>query len=191
MPGEIFRSDVSGDGTVGDLLPATVIGSTGKYSNSNLTKAIKFYDTNYSGQLTPAGNTLVNNQIFSALQLHELGAYAPVIQPLPGRAAQATWLKTMDLRLSRPLQVTERVILEPNISVFNIFNWANFGGAGGQLNGVLDGAPGTSLNNATSGGYCGPSNNLCTQRLDRVLPGSGTYAIGAPRQLELGLRVTF
>jgi len=191
VPGEIFRSDVSGDGTVGDLLPSTVIGSTGKYSNSNLTKAIKFYDTNYAGQLTPAGNTLVNNQLFSALQLHELGAYAPVVQPLPGRAAQATWLKTMDLRLSRPLQVTERVMLEPNISVFNVFNWANFGGAGGQLNGVLDGAPGTSLNNATSGGYCGPSNNLCTQRLDRVLPGSGTYAIGAPRQLQFGLRVTF
>ncbi|MFY9904149.1 MAG: hypothetical protein WAK62_03320, partial [Terriglobales bacterium] len=191
VPGEIFRSDVSGDGTVGDLLPATVIGSTGKYSNANLSKAIKFYDTNYAGQLTPAGTTLVNNQIFSALQLHELGAYAPVIQPLPGRAAQATWLKTMDLRLSRPFQVTERVTLEPNLSVFNVFNWANFGGPGGQLNGVLDGAPGSSLNNATSGGYCGPSNNLCTQRLDRILPGSGTYAVGAPRQLEIGLRVSF
>ena len=190
-PGEIFRSDVSGDGTVGDLLPSTIIGSTGKYSNSNLTKVIKFYDTNYAGQLTPAGNTLVTNQLFSALQLHQLGAYAPVIQPLPGRAAQATWLKTMDLRLSRPLQVTERVMLEPNIAVFNIFNWANFGGPGGQLNGILDGAPGTSLNNATSGGYCGPSNNLCTQRLDRVLPGSGTFSYGAPRQLEIGLRISF
>ncbi|HSZ63099.1 MAG TPA: carboxypeptidase-like regulatory domain-containing protein [Terriglobales bacterium] len=191
VPGEIFRSDISGDGTVGDLLPSTIIGSTGKYSNSNLTKAIKYYDTNYAGQLTPAGNTLVTNQLFSALQLHQLGAYAPVIQPIPGRAAQATWLKTMDLRLSRPLQVTERVVLEPNISVFNIFNWANFGGPGGQLNGILDGAPGTSLNNATSGGYCGPSNNLCTQRLDRVLPGSGTFSYGAPRQLEFGLRVNF
>lgn len=191
VPGEIFRSDVTGDGTVGDLLPRTVIGSTGKYSNSNLTKAIKFYDTNYAGQLTPAGNELVTSQLFSASQLHQLGAYAPVIQPIPGRAAQATWLKTMDLRLSRPFQVTERVTLEPNVAVFNIFNWANFGGAGGQLNGVLDGAPGTSLNNATSGSYCGPSNGLCTQRLDRVLPGSGTYALGAPRQLQIGLRVTF
>ena len=191
VPGEIFRSDVTGDGTVGDLLPRTIIGSTGKYSNGNLTKAIKFYDTNYAGQLTPAGNALVTSQLFSATQLHQLGAYAPVIQPLPGRAAQATWLKTMDLRLSRPFQVTERVMLEPNVAVFNIFNWANFGGAGGQLNGVMDGAPGTSLNNATSGGYCGPSNNICTQRLDRVLPGSGTYALGAPRQLQLGLRVTF
>ncbi len=191
VPGEIFRSDISGDGTVGDLLPSTIIGSTGKYSNSNLTKAIKYYDTNYSGQLTPAGATLMNNQLFSALQLHQLGAYAPVIQPIPGRAAQATWLKTVDLRLSRPFQVTERVMLEPNITVFNVFNFANFGGPGGQLNGILDGAPGTSLNNATSGGYCGPSNNLCTQRLDRVLPGSGTFAYGAPRQLEFGLRINF
>jgi hypothetical protein len=30
-----------------------------------------------------------------------------------------------------------------------------------------------------------------TQRLDRVLPGSGTYALGAPRQLQIGLRITF
>ena len=40
--------------------------------------------------------------------------------------------------------------LEPSVSVFNVFNWANFGGAGNQLSGVLDGAPGSSLNNASS-----------------------------------------
>ncbi len=191
VAGEIFRSDITGDGTVGDLLPATIIGSTGKYSNANLTKAIKYYDTNYAGLLTPAGNALVNSGLFSALQLHELGAYAPLVQPLPGRAAQATWLKTMDLRLSRPFLVGDRVKLEPNVAVFNIFNWANFGGAGNQLSGVLDGAPGSSLNNATSGGYCGLSANFCTQRLDRVLPGSGTYATGAPRQIEFGVRISF
>jgi hypothetical protein len=39
----------------------------------------------------------------------------------------------MDLHLSRPFQVAERVKLEPNVSVFNVFNWANFGGAGYQL----------------------------------------------------------
>ncbi len=97
----------------------------------------------------------------------------------------------MDLRLSRPFQVSERVKLEPNVSMFNVFNWANFGGAGNQLSGVLDGAPGSSLNNASSAGYCGNSTGYCTSRLDRILPGSGTYANGAPRQLEFGLRITF
>jgi hypothetical protein len=176
---------------VGDLLPQTIIGSTGKYSNSKLTNVIKFYDSNFAGQLTPAGNALANAGLFSQLQLHELGAYAPLVQGLPSHAAEATWLKTMDLRLSRPFQMGERVKLEPNFSVFNIFNWANFGGAGNQLSGVLNGAPGSSLNNASSGSFCGNSTAFCTSRLDRVLPGSGTYANGAPRQIEFGVRVTF
>jgi hypothetical protein len=97
----------------------------------------------------------------------------------------------MDLRLGRPFQVGERVKMEPTVAIFNVFNWANFGGAGNQLSGVLNGAPGSSLNNASSAGYCGNSTSFCTSRLDRVLPGSGTYANGAPRQMEFGVRITF
>jgi hypothetical protein len=191
VPGEIFRSDISGDGTVGDLLTGTFIGTTGRYSGTNLTKAITYYNTNFAGKLTPASQTLANSGLFAGSQLIALGAYAPVVQGLPANAASATWLKTMDLRLSWPQRIGERVTVEPTFSVFNIFNWANFGGAGNQLSGVLDGAPGTSLNNASSGGHCGDSPPFCTQRLDRVLPGSGTYANGAPRQMEFGVRITF
>ena len=191
VAGEIFRSDVTGDGTVGDLLPRTFIGSTGKYSTSDVTRAIAFYNTNFAGKLTPAGETLANSGLFTGAQLVALGAYAPLIQALPGHFAQATYLKTMDLRLTRPFQVGERMIVQPTIAIFNIFNWANFGGPGNQLSGVLDGAPGTSLNNASSAGYCGSSNAFCSSRLDRVLPGSGTYASAAPRQMEFGVRITF
>ncbi|MFZ0797512.1 MAG: carboxypeptidase-like regulatory domain-containing protein [Terriglobales bacterium] len=202
VAGEIFRSDVTGDGTVGDLLTGTFIGSTGKYSTSNLTNAIAFYNTNFAGKLTPAGEALANAGLFTGQQLVALGAYAPLVcsnvhsgsqdcEGLPGHFAEATWLKTMDLRLSRPFQVGERVKVEPSVAVFNIFNWANFGGAGNQLSGVLNGAPGSSLNNASSAGYCGNSTTFCTSRLDRVLPGSGTYANGAPRQMEFGVRITF
>ena len=191
VAGEIFRSDVTGDGTVGDLLPETILGSTGKYDNTNLTKAISFYNSTFAGKLTPAGQTLVNSGLFSGQQLLALGAYSPLVQGLPPNAASATWLKTMDLRLSWPLHVGEHTIVEPVISTFNIFNWANFGGPGNQLSGVLDGSPGTSLNNSSSGGHCGTSASICTQRLDRVLAGSGTYANGAPRQMEFGVRITF
>ena len=191
VAGEIFRSDLSGDGTVGDLLPNTTIGSTGKYSNLKLAQVITRYNQTYAGKLTPAGQALVNAGLFSQQQLLALGAYAPLIPDLPSHAAEATWLKTMDLHLSRPFQVGERVKMEPNVSVFNVFNWANFGGPGYQLSGVMNGAPGTSLNNASSGGYCGNTTAFCTARLDRVLPGSGTYATGAPRQVELGVRITF
>ncbi|MGB8782400.1 MAG: hypothetical protein WCD02_04740, partial [Terriglobales bacterium] len=140
--------------------------------------------------------------LFRPDQLQTLGAVTPLIcsnirqpgqdcQGLPGHYAQATWLKTTDWRLSRPFQVGERVMLEPNIAIFNLFNWANFGGPGNQLSGVLNGAPGSSLNNSSSAGYCGSSTSFCTSRLDRVLPGSGTYSNAAPRQLEFGVRITF
>jgi len=172
-------------------LPNTTIGSTGKYSNLKLAQVITRYNQTYAGKLTPAGQALVNAGLFSQQQLLALGAYAPLIPGLPSHAAEATWLKTMDLHLSRPFHVGERVKMEPNVSVFNLFNWANFGGPGYQLSGVMNGAPGTSLNNASSGGYCGNTTAFCTARLDRILPGSGTYATGAPRQVEFGVRVTF
>jgi hypothetical protein len=189
VAGEIFRSDLTGDGTVGDLLGS--IGSTGKYSTSKLTQLLTNYNTAFAGKLTPAGQALTNAQLFTGQQLVALGAYSPVIQGLPGHFAEATWLKTIDLRLSWPFRVGERVKLEPNASLFNVFNFANFGGAGNQLSGVLNGAPGSSLNNASSAGFCGNSSTFCTSRLDRVLAGSGTYANGAPRQMEFGVRITF
>jgi hypothetical protein len=190
VAGEIFRSDLTGDGTVGDLLPG-YIGSTGKYSTSKVTQSIAYYNSTFAGKLTPAGDALVNSNLFAGSQLVALGAYSPLIQAPPGHYAEATWLKTMDLRLSRPFQVSERVRLEPNVAIFNVFNWANFGGAGNQLSGILNGAPGSSLNNSSTAGYCGNSTTYCTSRLDRVLPGSGTFAIGAPREMEFGVRVIF
>jgi len=191
VAGEIFRSDITGDGTVGDLLPKTSIGSTGKYSTANLNDAIASYNSTFAGKLTPAGQVLVNSSLFTGQQLVELGAYSPLIQSLPGHYADATWLKTMDLRLVWPFQVGERLKIEPAFSVFNVFNWANFGGPGNQLSGILDGSPGTSLNNASSAGYCGSSTTFCTSRQDRILPGSGTYGNGAPRQMEFGVRFIF
>ncbi len=200
VPGEIFRSDVSGDGTVGDLLNGTFIGSTGKYSPTKVNNAIAYYNLNQAGNLTPAGNTLLAANLFGYTQLKTLGAVAPYISScsppspacgLPGHWASATWLKTIDLRISWPFAVGEHAKIEPNFAVFNVFNLANYGGPGAQLSGVLDGAPGTSLNNSTTPGYCGNSTGYCTSRLDRVLPGSGTYANGAPRQMQFGVRVTF
>ena len=201
VAGEIFRSDISGDGTVGDLLPS-FIGGTGKYSTSKLTKSIAFYDISFAGKLTPAGQLLTATGLFTGQELVALGAVSPLIcsngvsagqscQALPGHFAEATWLKTIDLRLNWPLHIGDRFTIEPNVSLFNVFNFANFGAPGNQLSGVLNGATGSSLNNASSAGFCGNSSAFCSSRLDRILPGSGTYANGAPRQMEFGVRVTF
>jgi hypothetical protein len=205
VAGEIFRTDATGDGTVGDLLPGTKVGGLGGYSGSDLGKAIAFYNNNYAGRLTSAGNALIIQNgttpaLFTSDQLSKLGALYPFVcagpsQPgcpaVPGNVAQATWLKTIDMRLSWPFRVGERVRIEPNVAAFNVFNFANFGGAGRQLNGVLDGSPGSSLNSASSPGTCGNSNAFCSSRLDRILPGSGNYGLGAPRQVEFGVKIIF
>jgi hypothetical protein len=191
VPGEIFRTDATGDGTVGDLLPGTGVGGLGGYSGNNLSTVVASYNTNYAGRLTRAGAQLVNSRLFTSDQLSTLGALYPFLQPVPGHDAQATWLKTIDVRLTWPFRVGERVRIEPNVAAFNVFNFANFGGAGRQLNGVLDGSPGSSLNNASAPGFCGSLTAFCTSRLDRVVAGSGTYGLGAPRQLEFGVRISF
>jgi hypothetical protein len=205
VAGEIFRTDATGDGTVGDLLPGTAVGGLGGYSGSDLSKAIAFYNKNYAGRPTSAGGALASPNgttpaLFRLDQVSTLGAVFPFVcagpsQPgcpaVPGHVAQATWLKTIDMRLSWPFHVGERVRIEPNVAAFNVFNFANFGGAGRQLNGVLDGSPGSSLNSASSPGTCGNSNAFCTSRLDRILPGSGTYGLGSPRQVEFGVKIIF
>jgi hypothetical protein len=198
--GEIFRTDTTGDGTVGDLLFGTGIGGLGGYSGNSLSKAIAFFNNNYAGRLTAAGGALASpNQVggltIPALmtigQLTALGALIPFLQPVPAHAAGSPWLKTIDLRLSRPIHAGDRVVVEPNFAAFNVFNFANFGGPGRQLSGVLDGAPGSSLNFSSSAGFCGGAPGLCTARLDRITAGSGTYGYGAPRQLEFGVKVVF
>jgi hypothetical protein len=188
VAGEIFRTDATGDGTIGDLL-ITHLGTPGRYTTGNVSKVITEYNNALAGKLTPAGVTLVSAGLFSGPQLGALGAVMPTIQNNVG--ATPTWLKTIDLRFSWPLHIGDRFVLEPHANVFNVLNLANFGGAGRQLSGVLDASPGTSYNNATVSGVCGNAVAFCTSRLDRITAGSGTFGIGAPRQIDFGVRVTF
>ena len=198
VAGEIFRSDHTGDGTVGDLLPFSAVGGgSGARTASDLHNAIKFFNSLYAGLPTPAGGALYTRTLFNpetlmtAQQALRLGAVSPFLQDLPASPAQSTWLKTVDLRLSYPIRVGERVRVEPTASVFNVFNFANFGGPGRQLSGILDGSPGSSLNYASNGGTCNSNLAICSARLDRIVPGSGVYSLGAPRQFDFGVRVTF
>jgi hypothetical protein len=83
--------------------------------------------------------------------------------------------------------VKERVTIEPSASVFNVFNFwnaflpGNLPGASllpGQ-NGLL--AP-SVIGGVTTGANLEPY---------RASFQSGTYALGAPRQFEFGLRISF
>lgn len=190
LPGEIFRSDVTGDGTVGDIVPGTTLGTFGRdISTKNLGTHIDSYNNTFANQLTPAGLQLVNSNFFTPTQLAILGAVTPTIQAPPQGNVGLGWLKTMDFKLSRPVHLTEGIILEPSVSAFNLANFANFDAPQLLLSGVLDASPGRSLNNSTSN--CGSIPGLCTARTNRIGPGSGVYSLGAPRQLEFQLRLTF
>ena len=190
--GEIFRSDVTGDGafggqsqtgasSYGDILPGTNIGSFGRGVKADgLNTLIDTYNANFGNHLTPAGQTLVNAGLLSQSQMIQLGAETPAIAAAPAGNTGLAWLKTFDITLSRPLKLGDRFVLEPSVSAFNVLNFANFDGSGNRLSGVLNGTPGT-INGTTA-----------TERAaNRIGPGSGVFSLAAPRQLQFGLKIIF
>jgi hypothetical protein len=66
------------------------------------------------------------------------------------------------------------------VGFYNLFNFANFDLPGNMMNGLLTGAVG-QINGTTAQG----------RNVNRVGVGTGVYSLGAPRQIEFGLRLTF
>lgn len=179
--GEIFHTDFTGDGTTGDVIPGQNIGTYGRsVSAAGLASVIANYNVNQAGTLTPAGQALVNAGLFTQSQLVSLGAVKDTLAGVqPGTLYANDWLRAFDMRFSVPIKVKERVSIEPSISIFNIFNFANFAiSPATRVNGVLSAR---NLNGTTYSG------------LDAIRAGlgSGTFSLGAPRQLEYGLKITF
>lgn len=189
-PGEIFHTDFTGDGTTGDIIPGQNIGTYGRsVSAAGLASVIANYNVNQAGSLTPAGQALVNAGLFTQTQLVQLGAVKDTLAGVqPGTLYANDWLRTFDLRFSDPIKIKERFSIEPSISIFNVFNFANFAiSPQTRVNGVLSAS---SLNGTI---YTSAGNSNATNSLDasRAGLGSGTFSLGAPRQLEYGLKITF
>jgi len=201
--GGIFQTDLTGDGTgdgsfavngsFGDVLPGTNIGSFARGVNaSNINNAIQNYNQNIAGKLTPAGQTLVQNGLFSVGQLQSLGAVAPMVLTAPANEANMAWLKALDLSLNWVYKIKDRVEVQPGVSFFNLMNFANFDGPTSPLSGSLStcffplAANTCSPTLGTVNGTAGQQPNS-----NRLGLGSGVFALGSPRVIEFSLKASF
>jgi hypothetical protein len=204
--GEIFASDWIGSGLGSGAAPepleGTGIGQFMRGTNiSNLQHAISVYNTSFAGTLTPAGHCLVADQqcpgtaplpIFNNSDMAALGWVMPTIPSVAQGAADAPWLKTVDLRLAWPIKVRDRFTIIPSASVFNAFNFANAFLPGDVPNGSLLSGPNPTF---VTNGVLAPSvaGGVLKSGLTPFRNGlqSGTFASGAPRQLEFGVKISF
>ena len=199
--GEIFQTDLTGDGTdgssasnrgVGDLLPGTNVGGFGReFGVNGLNKLITTFNNALVGQPTPAGQALIANGLFTLQQLQALGgviggstptatsAFGPLQLAPPGAVGQG-WLKTFDLNLSWGYRFKDRFEIRPGIAFFNLFNFANFDGPAVPFSTILDGSQGS------------PNGTTSPQPASlRLGLGSGVNALGAPRAIEFSLKIKF
>jgi hypothetical protein len=183
--GEIFLTDINGDGRGGDVFPDTNLGAFGRTIKGadELNDAIIAFNQNFAGTLTPAGKELVKAGLLTESQLKALGATIPEIPLAPSDQVSIDSFLTADFRISKMFRIKERVQIEPSADIFNVFNIANFdpppGITTGPLSGRLSGNPGTV--NGTSPGA----------RTNKFGLGAGAFSPGIPRSFQFGLRVTF
>jgi hypothetical protein len=95
-------------------------------------------------------------------------------------------LLTFDLRFGWVLKpgkkisrLGENFTIEPTVAIFNLFNFANYDSFNAPMSGELNGGAG-SVNGTTQGA-----------RTNRIGLGTGVFGLGAPRQFEFGVKVTF
>jgi hypothetical protein len=187
-PGEIYRTDFVGDGTPANLFPFAKAGTFKALSASDLASAIKTYNSTQAESLTPAGQALVSASLFTRTQLTTLRAATPFIIVPPAGQFSNPGFKSLDAAISWPLKIGERWNIEPSARVYNVLNFANFQAASGQLASYYPG-PGQPVS-AGAGSANGTPPGAARDVL-RIGPGSGVYNYGSPRQIELGVRITF
>ena len=187
--GEIFRTDVTGDGTTGDLVPGTVVGAyMHQVKPGGLAKLVNNYNATQAGTLTPAGQALVSAGLFTQPQLVSLGAVKPTLNPVPANGGLSnSAFRDFDASVSYPISFArfrEGLSLVPGITFYNAFNMSNFGRLSGSL--LWSGTSGASTLS-----YLNGANNTATQNGFRTDRASGTFDQGGPRTTEFQLKLNF
>ena len=214
--GSFGGSEAPSPGT-GDILPGTNVGSLNRgFGLGGLNQRITAFNNNYAGKPTPAGEALVNAGLFTPVELSELGGVVAPIAPVVPGAVKSSALFTFDTSFAWNIHpsrfwksIPERVLVKPQITFYNLFNRQNYDSAREPANGVL--TPLSSCQDAagnydpTAGSCSGAVNTTtkyslkncdnmtvaCQGRTNPVGLGSGVFALGAPRQLEWGVKVSF
>ena len=182
--GEIFRSDVTGDGTVGDVLPGTVPGDyMHRVKPGNLNQFITTYNATQANTPTPAGQALIAAGLFTQSQLVAAGGVKPVLATNPYNIALPnSAFRNFDVNASWPIPLAklhEGIALVPGVAMYNVANMANF-------NSLSGGLQSTNGSNTLTGG-----NTYAIQNGLRVQRGAGTFDQGAPRTTEFQLKLNF
>ena len=198
LPGSVasvFQTDLNGDGTSGDLAPGTVPGDyQHRIKGSNISNYVSTFNQQYANQLTPAGQVLVANGLFTNAQLLSIqGAIRPLATPNGPRSINNPTFRSLDASAGYPIPLArfrEGLSLEPSIAFYNVGNFANYGNLGGILTNIDDGAISpTGVNNNPST-RTGP-NTFGVQNGLRTPRGTGTFSQGTPRTTEFQLKLNF
>jgi len=204
---DIFQFDTLGDGqTTLAPVPGSNIGSFGRdIKASDLNQFLQTLSDKFGNQLTPAGQALVTAGLFTQDQLVALCAVTPSLTTASGCGPKFSLAPqgevgndaffTFDVRLGwsiKPIRRWERLRFEPQAAFYNLFNRQNRNGPDSLLAGTLDGAT-NSINGTTKSDQptCATTGVGCTGRTSLIGLGSGVFAIGAPRSMEFGFKVTF
>jgi hypothetical protein len=191
--GEIFRTDVTGDGTTGDLLPGV---SPGAYEHSvkgaTLNKVINDFNATQAGQPTPAGTALLDAGLFNLGELQQLQAVKPLLATAPTVPISNAATRVFDINATYPVSLSrlrQGLSIEPGVAFYNVFNMSNFASPSGTL--LTQADAGGPVNTSQPGYLAGPNSQFVLDSQFRVERASGTFDQGAPRSMEFSLKLNF
>jgi hypothetical protein len=170
---------------------------------NNFENVISSYNTHFAGTLTPAGHCLVadgscpgnapsNNPVMTNADMTALGWVMPTVPSVNVHSINVPWLELLNLRASWPVTFRDRITIEPSAAVFNVFNFGDAGQPGNMFGNSLYPGPNPTFqpNGTLAPNVIGGITNGTLASMRAGLQ-SGNFAVGAPRQIEFGLKITF
>lgn len=187
--GQIFTTDVNGDGLGGDLIPGT---NPGAYMHAikggGLNALINHYNATQAGMPTPAGQALIAAGIMTNSQLTALGGIQQPIALQPGNnPTNNPMFRSFDFNANYPFHLKflgDGTSIVPGVAMYNAFNMGNY---------AVASTMGTLLNQSDAGqlGYANSANSTVEENNLRTTRNSGTFDQGGPRSTEFQLMFKF